>query len=126
MSRSLNGNLRGRAAQTEAREFRESLVGDSSNWQEQAQKIADILGDEYQNWLSTTPDDNEGLNQACADKLEELENGSILEWLAPQQLTSNLEILIAAGCVDANGNLKPYKASGYRSPPMTLEELRYP
>lgn len=39
-----------------------------------------------------------------------------------QHMTS-VERLIAAGCLDANGNLKPYKASGHKSTPMTIEEL---
>lgn len=73
-----------------------------------------------------------GVELASALDLPETDElAETLEMFGGQQLTSNLpkgeftpgmQMLIASGALDANGNLKPYKASR-RNQPMTLEEM---
>lgn len=85
MSRTSHGNLTGRAASNELREQREAIYEDKSTEKEISKLTSAIEKyltlEQYTEWLTKAP--TMGFQKACEDKLDELENKSILEWLAP-------------------------------------------
>ncbi len=98
MARSINGNLLGKASQIEAQDFQDSLHK-KEDGESLAAKIMELIPvEEYMKWFSSTPETDVEYIQACEDKLAELENKSILEWVGePLQLvtaTQRVEMLI--------------------------------
>ena len=78
MSRTSNGNMTGRAAQTHLREFREYLEEtrpskmDKSHVMNVCKQIHLILGDDYSAWLDAQPENNDEFRTAAIAKLDAL------------------------------------------------------
>ena len=93
MSRTLAGNLTGKAAQTALSEFREYLdetrpsTINKSHVMNICKQIHLLMGDNYLAWVESAPDDNAGFNAAAVAKLAELEAqeaqeiNSVIEWI---------------------------------------------
>jgi hypothetical protein len=72
MSRTLNGNLRGRAARTEMEDLHELHDSRLTAWQflDVAEELSSIMGNEYDAWVDATPEI--GFHDATIAKLLEL------------------------------------------------------
>lgn len=96
MSRTLSGNLTGRAAVTDAREFREMLqpAADVPDVFYQVKRLMGIIP--YVSWLNTTPDDDEGMLRAHEAKLAEFPEHGV-------ELASSIDVDPGAEAREAEG-----------------------
>lgn len=82
MSRTLSGNLTGKAAQIAMRELREEISEEIERQSEECETMyrylaQEMTDDEYHAWLDTTPNDDRGFFRAVKAKYDEL-NSSVL------------------------------------------------